>query len=1183
MERTRQLAEVPVQSQGSRQSRPVRLTQSVKLLRWRSGHADSSQTYNLPPRRARLPEDLEAPKSPQSPAAALHSPFSPLSPSCRLYPDGILEPRWLQKHLDLVPSVFLCFYSLTSDPTLATLHDNKIKTDIGTLRNAIAQSGYKSRVCVVIIPDQPTPSTEGVQERLENIRRGSGLETKSFFSVPSQGSQEELERIADNMLATVYAQAVEYYRDLGRHARRKRGRGFAPQPSVPPTSGTSQTLSLPGWTVRYDFKSGIFAGFRDEMDNALRSFELAYETLLGPDVLDAIPSWSPRWNEARLLADMIAIRGLRCLLWNGQTSAAVRRWQAHRDRMCDFVDRRGRGTNNYGWKAWEARWTMVMANLIESVGLPDFAPASGALFLQPEKGVIGERLPPWELLHHTGYWYRSAARHLSSRRALAHSIPEDDRRPPNFSPASKVASRAFAYDNYMCPEPHEEYPLDGRDGVDHSKMIVECLSAAQVEFEKRKQPRLAAEVALECAREFAASKHWQSAMDLLLPLWENTAFRFEGWTQIIEDLGWTLRAAAQHLGRSDIVLSIDWRLLDRGYTRQPNWHYDIGRALEGIPADGEEPLLVKIASKSVPSFLSASFAFQSDEGKAGQTCRAQLTLGSNAFPGSAPITLEKIMIQFEGSIKPLILHHDGSSAHEGETPGGVFLSTVLLQEQSAQDATSVWQGDASLILRPGATTVFEMAVHLRELGDARVSTVELTLLCDDFALHQAIAFPTPNHEVHWFLSPTSKKRVFRTHPHSIHVLPRPPKLEIKALNLLSQYYTNEPVELQFSILNAEDSDANVKLDVVMTGREPQGFKLLVAGEEIDTAAARTEESSLLSVAIGTIGAAKSIATTIQVDAARLPISYDFTLRAAYSLVSDPATPIVQSAAFKLNLVNPFEANYDLLPRLHRAPWPSLFDYDEALDSSTTEGGTPLPHGLSQAWCLVTRYASFASEDLKITDLSIAVQPTSATLGISCATKRRSALPSGGLQIKPQTIDEAQFDLDVQKASLDGRGPASLDVSFIIKWQRVNGAAPAAENSTILPVPRLSIFGIEPRVLASVSFSRDALPLIFLDIAIENASNHFLTFGLAMEPSDEFAFSGAKQITVHVLPMSRRFVTYRLLPLVRGAWIKPGLVVRDKYFQKVLRIMPTEGLRLDKDGFMIWVPPAEEEDEAGSEE
>ncbi len=330
----------------------------------------------LPPRQAKLPENSEAPQPP----ATLHSPFSPLSPSSPLYPDGIIDPQWLQKHQELVPSVFLCFYSLTSDATLATLHDNQIKTDINSLKSSILQSGYKSRLSVVIVNNTSTSSTPGIQERLDNIRKGCGLDPKSFFSLSSLGSKEELERGTDIALATTYTHAVEYYRDLGRHSRKKRGRGFAPQPTVPPTSGTSQTLSLPGWNVRYDFKSAVFAEFRQEMDVALRSFEQAYETLLGADILDTIPSWSPRWNEARLLVDIIAIRGLRCLLWNGQTSTAVRRWQSHRDKICDFVDRRGRGRNNYGWQAWEARWAMIMANLMEKVGIPDLAPETGTFF-----------------------------------------------------------------------------------------------------------------------------------------------------------------------------------------------------------------------------------------------------------------------------------------------------------------------------------------------------------------------------------------------------------------------------------------------------------------------------------------------------------------------------------------------------------------------------------------------------------------------------------------------------------------------------------------------------------------------------------------------------------------------------------------------------------------------------------
>lgn len=85
--------------------------------------------------------------------------------------------------------------------------------------------------------------------------------------------------------------------------------------------------------------------------------------------------------------------------------------------------------------------------------------------------------------------------------------------------------------------------------------------------------------------------------------------------------------------------------------------------------------------------------------------------------------------------------------------------------------------------------------------------------------------------------------------------------------------------------------------------------------------------------------------------------------------------------------------------------------------------------------------------------------------------------------------------------------------------------------------------------------------------------------------------------MNLLPVSRRSVDYRILPLVgpsfssssssssindgeggsveaEGAWIKPHLVVRDKYFQKVLRIIPAgEGMKLDKEtgGVLIWVP------------
>lgn len=532
----------------------------------------------LPPRRARLPEGIEAPPPHM---AVLHSPYSPLSPISPLYPDGLINTQWIRKHQDLVPSVLLCFYALTSDPSLATLCDNQIKTDVNNIRALLSQSGYKTRLAVVLLSDHVPYSASGdsLQERLEIIRRGCGLDSRALFLVPPSDSREELERVAENMLTTLYSVSLDYYRDLGRHSRKKRGRGIVPQPTVPPTSGTSQTLSLAGWNVRYDFKSAVFAEYRLEMDVAMRSYEQAYENLLSSELMELIPSWSPRWNEARFLADVIAVRILRCLMWNGQYSAAARRWLAHRERIADFVDRRGRGTNNYGWEAWEARWAVVMADLIVKTDIPELAPASHRLYLPPEKTMMGERLQPWELVHHPGYWYRLAARHTQARRAFAHAIPDEDRRSPSMSPASHVAKSAFAYDTYMCPEPYEEHPLD-REGVNHGRIIVDYLMRACTEFLERGQTRFAAEVSLECARELALANDWQSTIKLLGPIWKESPFRTEGWISIAEELGWAVRTAAAEVGDAESVLLADWELLSRG----PSLFFSFPRCLASFIA-----------------------------------------------------------------------------------------------------------------------------------------------------------------------------------------------------------------------------------------------------------------------------------------------------------------------------------------------------------------------------------------------------------------------------------------------------------------------------------------------------------------------------------------------------------------------------------------------------------------------
>lgn len=193
---------------------------------------------------------------------------------------------------------------------MSSLRDNQLKIEINTLKKDWEASGYKTRFIVVLV----TEVGEGGgylgdnDERVASIRRATNLDPRSLFVIPSDFTPVELRDFARSLLSSLQPSVVEYYRDLSKHARRKRNRGSIPPPTAPPTSGTSQTLSLQGWNVRYEFKLGIFAEFRQEMDAACRNYESAYDTLFGQEVFETIAGWNPRFNEARMLADVLAQR-----------------------------------------------------------------------------------------------------------------------------------------------------------------------------------------------------------------------------------------------------------------------------------------------------------------------------------------------------------------------------------------------------------------------------------------------------------------------------------------------------------------------------------------------------------------------------------------------------------------------------------------------------------------------------------------------------------------------------------------------------------------------------------------------------------------------------------------------------------------------------------------------------------
>ncbi|RKF53999.1 putative glutathione transferase omega-1 protein [Golovinomyces cichoracearum] len=1121
--------------------------------------------YTLPPRTAITTSTTKS-LSPASSKQILHSILSPLSPESALYPDGLIDSKWIEKHQELVPCVLISFYKFTTDPNFSQTHDDKLKAAICQERKNLSLSGYKSYLVVALINDDATVISPDIEERLSILRKETGLDTKSSqLFLSSQNSIDELKGSVTNLVAKIYPACIEYYRDHSKHSRRKKNRGVVPRPTAPPTSGTSQILSSQVWNFRYDFKLGVFAEFRQEMDSALRSYESAYEILFGADILETISNWSPRWNEARCLADVLAFRMIRCLLWNGKYTSAVRRWALHKERIKDFVDRRGKGSATYGWEAWEARWATIMGEIIKRVSIPEFN--SLTIYLLPESSLAtGKRLEPWEYLHHPGYWFRIASKHVIARRCLAQKIPEEYRLPPASSPGLRSRSNDYIFDTYMCPEPYKENPLPGNQGFDHSSLILDLLTEAITEFEKRKQIRLVQELQMLTANELIKKKKWPEAFKILLSLQKTMSYRKECWWHAVEEVLLALREVAVYVGEAESILAVDWELMNKDFTRNSDITYDFSNALNCIDLKNRPTLVIQ--DTELHSFLTSTFTFGSLKGKVGDVCLSQFVVHSNAISSSAPVKVSQIRISFEGNMKSIILNHKDVEIFISNEEGSVSMRKLVLCD-TFENGQTVLTASTSLSFHPSCTTVFEFSNYLRECGLAKAVAATYFMSTEKFDLKYINNIHRNKMPGIWWNEDLISKKIARVNTSSIVILQKPPKLELRFKSPHSQYCINESILLELFILNNEDFDTIVALDVHLLGEHAPQVTLEI--NSVDTndsgvAEATDDKVELTGVYVGNVLKGKCAHVDINIPPVGFPGKYELLMKGNYRLVSEINNPMLKTVSAELQIINPFEATYDFSPRIHPDPWPSLFNYEEETDDEGDQESRP--QSIPQRWCLTVLFSTILNSDIFIEDIK--TETISINGEIWYQISKVTEIPKNGLKISPGVHEQFKFEVTAQNLLFNNRATASLDKFLVISWRRNADNSPI--NHTRLSIPRMYVSSSEPRVFGEIRYDYSSPFSVQLDFMVENLSQHFLSFGLSMESGENFVFSGIKQSVIQLLPLSRKLVKFRILPRVRNMWLGPiKFVVRDRYYQKVLRVMTTEMMKNEKEGIMIWIP------------
>lgn len=1092
-----------------------------------------------------------------------------------------------------MPCAFLTFFSLASDLNTSSLQDNKLKSEINNIRSLLSSTNYKTKLVVILVGDGRVHPPD-LEDRVNNLRRSTGLDGKGVFFLAHDSSPAEVSELVNSILSSLHPICVEYYRDLSKHARRKRNRNSVPQPTVQP--GTAHVLSLQGWNVRYEFKLGVFAEFRQEMDAACRNYETAYDNLLAPEIIEAIAVWNPRFNEARLLADIIAFRTIRCLLWLDEGTTAVRSWQAHRERIRDLVNRRGKGIDNYGWEAWQSAWARLMADLLTRSQYPllnirisdvtDVLP----IFAEAEKSVsTSERITPWEQVHHEGYWLDNAKRHTAGRRKWALQMPEEDRQSPGRSPASLVASKAHLYDTYLALEPYLEVPADGRPGYNYVDEIVSTLDDAIRHFIKRGQLRKKEILELQKALELIQAGSWTTAMHTLRPLWSSQSWRHAGWWKLLQGLGWALLDCLDHVRNAELLVQLLWELSNDVFDPKPGTNYDLRFAFASLSAEEARPSVAMDIDEAL-SPLVPGFAFSTHDVFVGEPLECQLSIKSRAQAGLPPVKVSEVKVVFEGGLKPVHLiaetdkspHVDSSAAQFVDVQLDESSSVLPNGKRSSSGAFASQTGVTDLTMSSKHTKIFRFRVVPREAGETSIASI--TLLINDESFTLAATSSDFGHSVaQWWESkggypvPRTLGRESNAF-NSINVQPKPPKLQIEAPGLKRTYYTNESMNIEFDIVNEEEDAAVVSIEARMISPVEGAGQLKWIGPGLDGTLAIASETGVLALPrreLGTIESSAKTSASLCVYDTVVAVDHEVEVVATYSLISEPETILSKSLTVDVGVIRPFEANYDFIPRLDDDEWwPNFF----TAPPPDTDSSTPL--GLRHLYSVTANLYSFAVDPLAIEAILLTATKIvggavfSSSTGIvrkkaeSTALEDNAAISS---LIQPDQTETFDFDLALQKLVLGDRHAVGVDLALEIGWRRLDSSQ---VNTTLLEVPKLIAPMAEPRVMLTTSATGlgpanvRAQRLTFM---IENPSMHFLTFNVSLEASEDFAFSGPKACALSLVPISRQTLSYRILPNKTDEWIGVHLTVIDAYFGQTLKVLPGgEGVKVDKGNVFVKV-------------
>ncbi|KAF8331398.1 Gryzun, putative trafficking through golgi-domain-containing protein [Cantharellus anzutake] len=806
------------------------------------------RAVRFPPRKINPPQ--QSVRNDDIPSTSVpHSPLSPLIPSSPLYPDGLIAPVWVRKHLELVPSVFVLFLRLWEPPPPSSpldtgnsqdreeerKQDADLSAEIAVRKRSTGERGIK--LTVVLLASRRMLEDPSLDARLSFIRRQSGLDSRAALFVLSPLNTTELQEFVQSLQDALFESATDYYTAHTKRVRRKKSRPAHIPASSGPTIG--RPLRNEGWIVRYEYKMATFAEFRMEDELARKHYEDCWEGLIGMFTSTTVlPPKTKRWAEAKVLADTVSLKICKLYLYHSEFNRALMHFNRHLMRFSEMMSGWGIGEDSFEYWSWVARQYRAFAELLDQASRSGLQPTSNSASKFP--GAVPQHLStpsvstvdpspaffglnPLNALQHTGYFYYAAA--ACTRRRLE-----------RFTAINNQDVHIY---NTRCQSPTYSPALVNERKVDHLGTLTELYSKAYelFKFHGGSSSRLTYHMAYRIAETHFLSKRYDLAAKFFERI-ERT-YEEERWGDMPEPLLAMWCECSRKLGSRGLTIRLLLTILSerrsagkelRGLLEVRNMStyksVNTRYQLRQMPSPPEDHNFIELESPLALFHMSS--VFWRGTVYVGEPASFQLTLTSPET--NIEFLFTELRIYYSEHLPPVIVQHPEIGI---ETPY-TFLGDF---DVSSIDNASAVPIQADLHWVPGKSKTFAGYLTSSVTTELRIHKVELLFDKDTCKFMVPIKLIGDTDQlprtVQWFAPASSvgpQLSVSRSRPDSCSVVFRPHLFSI-SYGHEEPAYCNELYPINIEITNEHDQDLEFDLDVLLQPSDDDTVSYVMVGEE----------------------------------------------------------------------------------------------------------------------------------------------------------------------------------------------------------------------------------------------------------------------------------------------------------------------------------------------------------------